>query len=353
LEISGKSRTFPKEFFVVQQMRHSKRRLSAFTLVELLVVIAIIGILVGLLLPAVQAAREAARRMQCSNNLRQIGLATQNYTDAHRAVPPFVCMAPGVSGTWSVHARILPYMEQQNLHTSIDFQYNYSDLVNAPQHGDVSKSKVPSYVCPSEIRAEPRIGTRQTHFPLNYAANCGTWFVFDAASRRVGNGPFVVNRRTTLAAITDGLSNTIGFSEVKAYQPRIANASLPSTLDAPLPDTPQTLVAWGGTFFETGHTEWVDGKVHQTGFTALFGPNTVTPFLNNNKLVDVDYISRTEGLASNMPSYASATSRSYHTGLVQSAFLDGSVHSISNSIQLNTWRSLATRDSADSVGGGE
>jgi prepilin-type N-terminal cleavage/methylation domain-containing protein len=315
----------------------------AFTLVELLVVIAIIGILVGLLLPAVQAAREAARRMQCGSNLRQIALAMHNYLDAHKAIPPAVCMAPGVGGTWSVHARLLPFSEQTNLSNTIDFRYNYSDLVNAPQHAEVSKTKVPIYSCPSEIKAEPRIGTSQTHFPTNYAINYGTWLVFDAATRSTGDGSFVVNRKFSTAAITDGLSNTLAYSEVKAFQGKLANSSIPSTLGAPIPNSVAEVLTLGGTFGKTGHTEWVDGKVHETGFTTVFPPNFLIPFLSSGKIVDVDFISKSESLTSTVPTFAAVTSRSYHTGLVQVSMMDGSVHSISNSIDVTTWRRLSTR----------
>src|SRR6185369_1114865 len=116
-----------------------RQKKSGFTLVELLVVIAIIGILVALLLPAVQAAREAARRTQCANNLKQIMLATHLYMDSTRCVPPAVCLSPTAGGNWSVHARILPYMEQLHLQDLIDFRFNYSDVVNAPQHATVTK----------------------------------------------------------------------------------------------------------------------------------------------------------------------------------------------------------------------
>src|SRR6188472_4029953 len=98
---------------------------SGFTLIELLVVIAIIGILIALLLPAVQAAREAARRSQCSNNLHQISLATQNYLSAMRAVPPAIDWSRSTTSNWSVLARLLPYMEDTSLHSLIDFRYNY------------------------------------------------------------------------------------------------------------------------------------------------------------------------------------------------------------------------------------
>src|SRR5690349_10440092 len=117
----------------------------AFTLVELLVVIAIIGVLIALLLPAVQAAREAARRAQCANNLRQNGLAVQNYISARKSVPPAVDWSQIATASWSAQARLLPYMEQESLRKLIDFRYNYSDLTNAPQHAQVTQMKIPMF----------------------------------------------------------------------------------------------------------------------------------------------------------------------------------------------------------------
>ena len=106
------------------RQRSSKRHPAGFTLVELLVVIAIIGILVALLLPAVQAAREAARRAQCLNNLKQIGLALHNYAPANRVFPPSFCIARGTvlsgnNGSWSIHGRILPYLEQGDAYEQV------------------------------------------------------------------------------------------------------------------------------------------------------------------------------------------------------------------------------------------
>jgi len=119
----------------------------AFTLVELLVVIAIIGILVGLLLPAVQAAREAARRMSCSNNLKQMGLALHNYHDTFGKFAPAGTYRKELpTGAWSVQARLLPQLEQANLRQLIDWRFDYTS------QGNVCRMRVPTYVCPSEIK---------------------------------------------------------------------------------------------------------------------------------------------------------------------------------------------------------
>ncbi len=119
---------------------HSRSQLGhrGFTLVELLVVIAIIGILVSLLLPAVQAAREAARRISCVNNLKQLGIAMHNYADANKVFPPSFCWngtAGDVGGNWSAQARVLPFLEEVNLAEAIDFKRKYTDVM--VEGGDV------------------------------------------------------------------------------------------------------------------------------------------------------------------------------------------------------------------------
>lgn len=335
--------------FTTNRQSDCKNANQGFTLVELLVVIAIIGILAGLILPAVQQAREAARRMQCSSNLRQLVIATHNYMDTYRSLPPAVCMAPGVAGSWSVHARLLPFMEQANLQNMIDFRYNYSDLVNAPQHAKVTKMKIPIYICPDEIQAKERVGTAQNHFPQSYGLNYGTWLVFNAATQATGDGAFVVNQSITAASFTDGLSNTIAFSETKAYQARLSNSSMPATIGAPVPEDNSTVLSYGGTFGTTAHTEWVDGKVHENGFTSVFGPNHKVPFTQAGVVYDVDFISKSESLTSTVPTYAAVTSRSYHSGIVESAMMDGSVRAYPNETDVLTWRAMCTRNNGEVI----
>ncbi len=319
-----------------------------FTLIELLVVIAIIAILIALLLPAVQQAREAARRSQCKNNLKQIGLALHNYSTSNTSFPPSFCLGTSTGGQWSVHARILPFVDQASVLVKVDLRASYSSPVNAAT--GVTETRIPIYLCPSEINDKMRPGT-QNHYPTNYAFNAGTWKVFTHAAVLTdggtpGNGAFAPNSNFQTRNFRDGLSSTLCFSETKTYTPSVGNG-LEGT------DTLPTSVSGftAGKLGLTGHTEWVDGKMHETGFTTTFSPNAIV-LVNGTASgsatggpLDGDFVSCREGGAAcaGRPIYAAVTARSFHNGMVNSLFMDGAVRSMSNNISLSIWQALSTR----------
>lgn len=323
----------------------STRRPSGFTLIELLVVIAIIGVLVALLLPAIQSAREAARRSSCGNNLHQIGIALVNYHDAHKLLPPSGCYPIGGTGdNWSPQARLLPYLEEQSLENLIDWKRPYN------VQPDVTQTRVATYLCPSEQRDEPRPDGSLTQYPLNYGINLGTWFVYDPTRQRGGNGLVFPNSRMSFATLSDGTSKTLAFAEVKAYQAYLRDGGNPNLADAPIPLTPADVAALGGSFKkDSGHTEWVDGRAHQTGFTTTFAPNTTIAYTNAGQTFDVDFNSSREGKTSNKLTYAVVTSRSHHPGGVHVLMADGSSHFISEDIALVTWQAMSTRAGGEIV----
>jgi prepilin-type N-terminal cleavage/methylation domain-containing protein len=318
------------------------RTRRGFTLIELLVVIAIIAVLVGLLLPAVQQAREAARRAQCRNNLKQIGLALHNYLDAFNCFPPTVCIRPGDFGQWSAQARLLPFLDQANLQDLINFSLPYNVQPGVPS------TRIPVYLCPSEINDTPSLRDGLNQYPLNYAANQGTWLVFDPVGGVKSLGAFMPNGNIRPANFVDGMSNTLGFAEVKAFQPNLKGGS---PAPAVPPSDPTTIVALGssGSFDPIdSHTEWVEGRVHQTGFTTTLPPNTPVTYLVGSATYDIDYTSAEEDVA--VTTYAAVTSRSYHTGLVHVHLMDGSVRPISSNINAAVWRSLGTREGREVIG---
>jgi prepilin-type N-terminal cleavage/methylation domain-containing protein/prepilin-type processing-associated H-X9-DG protein len=311
-----------------------------FTLIELLVVIAIVAILVGLLLSAVQKVRDAANRAKCANNLKQWGLALHNHESALGCFPS----AEYPASNWSVQARLLPFVEQENLQRLIDFAQPYSAQ---PQ---VTQVRLPIGVCPGEVNDKAKVGATSTHYPGNYAVSAGTWFVYLASTGQTGDGAFGVGHRGRVADFIDGTSNTLGMAEVKAYQPFLTGGGTPAAAGAPAPGSPAEVIAYGGSVKDTGHTEWVDFKVHETQFTATFPPNTAVPYDNAGTTADVDFVSSSEGKVATVPTYAAVTSRSYHTGGVNALFMDGGVRFVRNGVPQATWRALATRAGGEVLG---
>ncbi len=323
------------------------RTRQAFTLVELLVVIAIIGILVALLLPAVQAAREAGRRSQCQNNLKQIGLALASYESTFGRLPPggFYPIATVVPDSYSVHTRILPYMEQSSSYQLLNFG------LAATSQPLVVMQQIPNYVCPSEIKAVPRVSATLTRFPTTYAYNVGTWFVWDPNTGLSGDGVFAMNQCRRMTDLRDGTSHTVGFAEVEAYQPYLLGGSPPTSLLVPPPTTPAAALAYGGVLQTTGHTGWTEGQTFQTGFTFVFTPNTVVSFTNATGTYNVDYISSRDGSSATAYSYDVVTSRSYHSGdMVNVLMMDGSVRPVTSGISLQVWRAAGTPAGGDAAG---
>jgi prepilin-type N-terminal cleavage/methylation domain-containing protein len=330
------------------------RRRAAFTLIELLVVIAIIAILISLLLPAVQQAREAARRTQCKNHLKQIGLAIHNYESAFRMVPPAVCIdltasSTGNNGAWSIHGRILPYLDQANLQNLVDptTAWDFQSVI--------SGVKVPVYSCPSDPGADRvRVFTdgKPNLYPTTYAFSYGTWFVFNPATGQTGDGAFAPNARHSLAHFTDGTSNTMMVAEVKAWTPYRRNGGPPATTVPNISTWPATVAA-GTEFKDTGHTEWPDGRVHHEGVTTVFVPNTASACLNGAvTLPECDYNSWQEGRNgyTGSPTYAAITSRSFHEGMVNVAMMDGAVRTVSENLDIVVWRGLGTRQGGEVLG---
>lgn len=333
-----------------------------FTLVELLVVIAIIGILIALLLPAIQAAREAARRTQCVNNLKQFGLALQNYHDTHKRFP----FGKGSSYTgakgyarWSAHALILPYLEQANVQNAIDFNFppetpgmgGVIDFMppfeNAGRkNADVSRLRIPLFLCPSDLKP-----TADWSGQNNYAGNQGSWLCdrgdapageTDTLPDEVNHGVLYFLSGVRIADVTDGLSNTAFFSEKIRGQgepdPMSDLFTMPNqqTLDGTYatcngldPETATPLTSkWG--------YSWVMGENCCTLYNHVSTPNTRScaglPF---------------QGTMTNMSMQVSPNSR--HPGGVNVMMGDASVRFVPNGVDLLVWRGMGTRDGDEAI----
>jgi prepilin-type N-terminal cleavage/methylation domain-containing protein/prepilin-type processing-associated H-X9-DG protein len=324
-------------------MASSSRR-SAFTLIELLVVIAIIATLIGLLLPAVQKVREAAARTKCQNNLKQIGLACHNHENATGSLPPAGVYPINATSPamYSLHARILSYIEQSGLAQSVN--------LNAPVNSQpaISAQRLALYVCPSELNDQPFVDV-QTHYPVCYGANFGTWFTWDPQTGDGGNGAFPMRRGLRITDFPDGTSQTVGFAEVKAFTDYLLGSGNLSR-NTPAPSKPSEIIALGGAFVPEGHTSWAEAHSIQTGVTFVLPPNTFVPFIGPDGLEhDVDYVSGLEGASPTNTVLAAVTARSYHANSVNVLLMDGSVRTVNSSIDLAVWRALGTRNGGEPI----
>jgi prepilin-type N-terminal cleavage/methylation domain-containing protein/prepilin-type processing-associated H-X9-DG protein len=299
----------------------------AFTLVELLVVIAIIGVLVALLLPAVQSAREAARRSQCSNNLKQLGLGLTQYADTFKGAFPvgsYTCC----SGTWQV--ALLPYVEQKalfdqykgygqiNASGEIDVNFRYSASVNVP----VTSQSIKVYTCPSDFKVAPR-STITFH---NYVGNHGNTTLSrktphgvqtNGQPNKYGKAPFVSVSNTSsnpqvvrLSDISDGTSSTLAFSETVK-----------------------------GQYGDLRGFSWWQGGSH---FEAYLAPNSNQPDVTEQ---DPYCVNQRPNMPCTGPTTAAPEmigARSRHPTGVNTVMCDGSVRFMSDNVNLDTWRFLST-----------
>jgi prepilin-type N-terminal cleavage/methylation domain-containing protein/prepilin-type processing-associated H-X9-DG protein len=295
----------------VKRSSHSEK-VRGFTLVELLVVIAIIGILIALLLPAVQAAREAARRTQCSNNFKQLGLALHNYHTQHGQFPFGAIGLNPDTGTYAsggpartpFYAHLFDYIEQSARGDLWDYSKGTSNQTNE------IKGYVPVFHCPSETAQQ--IAGGDEDYKGSYGLNWGQNTYMDQVKR----SPFWVEYGARIANIRDGTSNTLALLEM--LQP-------PSPAGQPLD--------------RRGRIWNDDAGCYQ--ITTLHGPNSPAP--DNSRCVDQppDYPCVNSGGFAPYEQYL--VSRSRHTGGVVAAMCDGSVHFFSDSIELQLWRDLSSQ----------
>ena len=321
---------------------------KAFTLVELLVVIAIIGILIALLLPAVQAAREAARRSQCTNNLKQLALAGHNYHDIYKTFPRYtyrqnsVCSQSSCNGHWqgfSVHTMLLPYMEQQ----AVYYQIDWNDVWHA-QAATIRDHIVPGYVCPSDTPYINNSGNN--NYPVSVGPNLG-WGV--PASRQ--NGVFRRDMETAMRDIHDGTSNTIFAGE------HICGDGSSSTW-TPLTDFVRQ-ISWSGAtdqFPTQADVEAYGVTCEAAGpsshhshagnrwMSPMFGDGTV---FNTVAPPNWKYPACYVGGGGSGDASGVFPAKSRHPGGANHSLADGSVTFVSETIDFNTYQGMGSRNGGE------
>ncbi|HEV3164419.1 MAG TPA: DUF1559 domain-containing protein [Isosphaeraceae bacterium] len=323
------------------------RNRSAFTLIELLVVIAIIAVLIALLLPAVQSAREAARRSQCVNNLKQLGLAMHNYHDVNNALPLGRTLQAGTYRPFSQFARLLGFMEQKNVFDALNFDVSSYD----PSNVTGAATAVQTFLCPSDVAAQIPGGQVLTGYGwagISYRANEGTsvamWFGTDDTSNvnnnvvSQPNGLFYSDQLIRLSNLTDGTSTTAAFSEhvlgdfsnsiVTDFSDTFAPGTHPLNSDDAYLMCKATNI---NTLTTQGYSNvgapWIYGYHSTTSYWHSGPPNSRSCMFP--------------------PSRIATTANSRHPGGINVGLADGSVRFIKSTVNIQSWRALGTRNGTE------
>jgi prepilin-type N-terminal cleavage/methylation domain-containing protein/prepilin-type processing-associated H-X9-DG protein len=331
---------------------------KGFTLIELLVVIAIIAVLISLLLPAVQSAREAARRAQCANNLKQIGLALHNYASTHNAFPPgrINSHITGKGNTWGAYSQLLPQLELTQVYNAFNFNLSPDiDLANTTG----AAIFIATFLCPSD--PSPPLYAQTNYGMHNYLLSVGDQYpiLLKPITPLTGrpNGIFYENSAVRISTVTDGLSNTAAISETVRSVPGIGfnmdplngfvitgdnkTNGPPISSDA---DYQSLCMATPPVGFQvTRGSKWHYGAPGHSMYNHLRGPN--------DRRVDcrggLPHSDKTDPYWSWLS--LNVTTRSRHPGGVQSLFADGHVVFIKDSINLPVWQALGSASGGEVI----
>lgn len=345
-------------------------RRRGFTLIELLVVIAIIAVLIALLLPAIQQAREAARRSQCVNNMKQLALGLQNYISNHTVLPPSGFAppwgAPPFHTNYSMKAYMLPFLDQQSVYDQINFDHNPCWNGGDNNNGETVNrtavaAKINVFICPSD----PNPGTDPARNPYwgatNYPNNHGT---LRYSNNWRHNGPSytpskwdgAVGYNTSLATMTDGTSKTAAFSEwvkghgtgatypnvlTEVYQiarpDSFGSQTDPTVMDKMVDACRQAAATGAGAWHWKGEAWALGDGCRGGGYNHMIGPNEVACNFDDNGYREAPVVNGPIGASS------------LHSGGVNVVFMDGGVSFITNGIDISIWRAIGTQAGGETV----